>query len=337
MLAIEHLWGLILLPIALLPFFSAEQSSLTYSSLEMLPDDRLSRVFDFSLRFLSFVVITALVLGISGLHHPATVVEKIGQGAQTVILFDSSTSMDTPFATSGSSRGGAASRVATWGTYESKGQVARKLLAKFSAERKQDLFAIFVFSRNPIPIMPLSNNQDIIQAAIKAGGYERGLGTTNLGAGLIRALHFFEDKPFKGSRLIMLVSDGAATLVNPVREEIKNLRKRYRVTLYWLYLRDQESLGLNSKVDEAIVQDTAPEQVVNQYFSEMGTPYRVFSADDPKALQDTIAEMNKLQNLPISYEETIPKQDLSRYCYGIALILLLLLTLVKFSEVRSWH
>lgn len=335
MIAINQPWVLLLLPLMLIPFFSKVESKLTYSSLDLLPPDRLSQVLDVLLKLFAASVMGAIILGLAGLHHPAKVVERIGRGAQTVILFDSSTSMDTPYA--GNSKGGAASRVAAWGTYESKGQVARKLLMKFVQQREQDLFAIFVFSRNPVPIMPLSKNQQIIQAAIRAGTYERGLGTTNLGAGLIRALTFFDNKPFKGSRIVMLVSDGAAKLVLPVKEEIRNLLKKHRVTLYWLYLRDKESLGLSADVDKSIANDVAPEQAVNQYFSELDTPYRVFSADDPKALEDAIAEVNKLQKLPIRYEETIPKQDLSHYCYGFALAFLLLLTVAKLSEVRSWH
>ncbi len=335
MFAIEHPWVLLLLPLLLLPFISNVQSDLNYSSLALLPTDRLSQIFDVLLKLLASIFIAAIVFGISGLHRPAKAVERIGRGAQTVILFDSSTSMDTPY--SGNSKGGAASRVANWGTYESKGQVARNLLGKFVEQRQQDLFAIFAFSRNPIPIMPLNHNQEVIQAAIKAGTYERGLGTTNLGAGLIKALTFFEDKPFKGSRIIMLVSDGAAKLVQPVKEEIRNLLKRHRVTLYWLYLRDKESLGFNTKIDKELAKDIAPEQAVNQYFSELDTPYRAFSADDPQALEEAIAEVNKLQNLPIRYEETIPKQDLSNYCYALALALLLLLTIAKLSEIRSWR
>lgn len=337
MLGIEYLWVLLFLPLALLPFILRVESDLNCSSLEILPADPLSRFFELFLRVLASLVIASILLGVSGLNLSAKTVEKIGRGAQTVILFDSSTSMDTPFFNSGNSKGGAASRVAAWGRFESKGQVARKLLGQFVAQRKQDLFAIFVFSRNPIPIMPLSHNQKVIQAAIKAGTYERGLGTTNLGAGLIRALDFFEDKPFRGSRIVMLVSDGAATLTNSVRVEIENLLKKHRVTLYWLYLRDKESLGINSKEGESLTPDTAPEQLVNKQFSEMDTPYRAFSAENPKALKEAIADVNKLQNLPIRYEETIPKQDLSSYCYGTALVLLVLLTVAKLSEIQAWR
>ena len=339
MFALDFSWVLLFIPLMLLPFFASVQSDLKYSSIDMLPVDKLSGIFEFLLKLLTAILIGAILLGLSGLHRPAKSVEKIGQGAQTIVLFDSSTSMDTPFFNSGNTKGGAASRVAKWGTYESKGQVARKLIGKFVAQRAQDLFAIFVFSRNPVPIMPLSNNQDVIQAAIKAGGYERGLGTTNLGIGLIRALEFFQDKPFKGSRIVMLVSDGAATLTSSVRTEIESLLNRHRVTLYWLYLRDRESLGIGDGKgeEEKFLEGTAPERIVNKHFSNMNTPYRLFSAEDPKALENAIEEVNKLQNLPIRYTETIPKIDLSKFCYGLALIILILLTIAKMSEIKAWR
>ena len=81
----------------------------------------------------------------------------------------------------------------------------------------------------------------MVQAAIKAGALERGLSSTDLGTGLIRSLNFFEGKPFTGSRIILMVSDGAAQLTVPVQDEIKYLLEKYRVTLYWLYLRAREA------------------------------------------------------------------------------------------------
>lgn len=332
--ALQNPWWLCLLPLALLPFIARGQNTLVYSSLAILPHDWLSQVVDVLLKLLAVLVIVAICLGMAGLYKPAERVERLGRGAQAVILFDTSTSMDTPYSGGESSR---LARYMAWGRYESKGQVARKLIGKFVAQRPQDLFSIFSFSRNPIPIMPLTNNQTVIQAAIKAGTYERGLGTTDLGGGLVQALSFFENKPFKGSRMVMLVSDGAANLSEKVKQQIANLLKKHRVTLYWLYLRDAESKGLTAEVDAQLVAATAPEQLVNRFFEEVGTPYRAFAADEPKALEQAIAEVNTLQNLPIRYATTLPKQDLSNRCYAVALIALLLLLVAKFSEVRRWQ
>lgn len=334
MLVLTNPWGLLLLPLVLLPFLLAGQSSVNYSSFEMLPKDRFSDILDIVLKVLAAIFIIAIVLGLSGLHQSEKLVERIGRGAQMVMLFDSSTSMDMPFINNSNSKGGAASKVAKWGTYKSKGIVARELLARYVAKRKQDMFAMYIFSSNPIPVLPLTKKQEVIQAAIAAGSLERGLGSTNLGLGLIRSLEFFEDKPFTASRIVMLVSDGAAKLVDPVKQEIKHLMAKHRVTLYWIYLRDRDSPGLFTKLDGRLARDIAPEQWVHKFFTELNLPYRAFAAENPQALQEAISTVSKLQNLPIQYTDIIPKRDLSGWCYGIALSVLLLLTVAKVSEVQ---
>jgi mxaC protein len=325
--------GLLLLPLILLPFLSHGQTSLVYSSLPLLPADRLSDIIGLLLRLLAAACIAAIILGVSGLFRSEETVERIGQGAQMVMLLDSSGSMDRPFVTGNEK----SARAGVWGTYTSKGQIARRLLAEYASQRKQDMFAMFVFSGNPIAVLPFTEKQAVVQAAIAAGSIERGLATTNLGGGLIRSLEFFEDKPFTGSRIVMLVSDGAATLTIPVQDRIKQLMEKHQVTLYWIYLRAKYSPGLYTEMKTETAQEIAPEQLVHKFFSGMGLPYRAFSAENPEALQEAITEVNKLQNLPIRYRDIIPKRDLSEWCYGIALSLLIFLLAAKLSELQAWR
>jgi mxaC protein len=326
-------WGLVLLPLALLPFMRHGQHAVAYPSLAMLPADGLSNVVDGVLRVVAAACIVALVLGVSGLFRAAESVERIGRGAHTVMLLDSSGSMDTPFVTGNEHR----SRVSKWGTYTSKGQVARRMLAEFAAQRPQDMFALFVFSGNPIPVLALTDKQNAIQAAIAAGAIERGLASTDLGTGLIRSLEYFKDKPFTGSRVVMLVSDGAATLTIPVQDEIRNLLRKYRVSLYWFYLRAQFSPGLDTEMSSDTARQIAPEQLVHQFFAGTGLPYRAYSAENPNALREAIAQVNKLQNLPIRYQDVIPRRDLSGRCYALALGLLTVLLAARFGEVQRWR
>jgi mxaC protein len=199
------------------------------------------------------------------------------------------------------------------------------------------MFALFVFSGNPIAVLPLTEKQELVQGAIAAGRIERGLATTNLGAGLIQSLEFFKNKPFTGSRIVMLVSDGAARLTIPIQDQIKLLMDKHRVTLYWIYLRDQASPGLYTELTADAAAETAPEQLVHKFFSEMGIPYRAFSAENPEALQDAIKAVDKLQNLPIRYKDIIPRRDLSALCYGVGLVLLLVLLAAKCSEIHLWR
>ncbi len=331
-MAFANPWLLWLLPLALLPLLRPAQPALAYSSLALLPPDPLSAAVDWGLRLLTAACLVAIILGAAGLHRPQEQVERIGEGAQMVILLDSSGSMDRPFAKGNENRG----RLPVWGTYDSKGQVARRLLSAFAEQRPQDLFAMFAFSRNPIAVLPLTQKQAVIQAAIEAGSHERGLDTTDLAAGLIRALQFFRDREFTGSRIVLLVSDGAAALTVPMQEQIEYLMKRYRVGLYWIYLRDKNAPGLFGEVSADRVADLAPEQVVHRFFLDTGLPYRAFAADDPQTLQAAIDAVSGLQSLPIRYEDVIPTRDLSPWCFAVALSTLLVIGLARAVELRAW-
>ena len=328
MFGLAHPLALLLLPLALLPLYRHGQQPIPHPASDLLPADRLSTLVDWSLRALAALVMCAMTLGIAGLYRAEEKIERIGQGAQVVMLIDSSGSMDRPYVTGNKGT----SRVPVWGTYRSKGQIARELLAEYAARRHQDMFALFVFSSNPIPVLPLTEKQDAIQAAIAAGMIERGLATTDLAAGIVQSLDYFKDQAFTGSRVMLLLSDGSATLTLPMQDRIRNLLEKYRVSLYWLYMLDQHSPGLTPGRNGA----TAPEQQVHEFFSTMGLPYRAYSAEDPSALKDAIAEVDKLQNLPIRYQDILPRTDLSAWCYGAALAGLVLVLLARLAEVDAW-
>ena len=328
----EPLW-LVLLPLFALAFRAHGQTEINYSSFTMLPPDVFSKLMDWLLKLTLLVALLAIVIGLSKPYLPAKIIEKIGQGAQMLILVDSSGSMDRPFL----GESDKVSRAAVWGTYTSKGQIARQMLSDYAAARREDMFAFFVFSANPIAVLPLTDKQAIVQAAISAGTIERGLASTNLGGGLMQSLEFFKDKPYSGSRIVMLVSDGAARLTPEMEDHIAYLLKKYRVTLYWIYLRDQHSPGLHTEMGAERAKTIAPEQIVHRFFQNAGVPYRAFPAEDPAALQKAIAEVDKLQKLPIKYQDIKPKKQLAHYFFSLAAVMLGILFVAKLFEIQRWR
>ncbi|MDH3317426.1 MAG: VWA domain-containing protein [Gammaproteobacteria bacterium] len=323
-------WALVLLPLCLAPLLFHGQKMLAYSSLSLVPRDLVSDSLAITLRVAGALAIGVLVLGISGLFRPAHTAKRLGTGAQIVLLLDRSRSMDEPFA------GQRFRHALETGQYESKGEIARKLLSKFIASRDKDMFSVVVFSTFPIEILPLTPRQEVIQAAVDAGRFGRGLAETNIAAGLKTALGFFADRPYTGSRLVILLSDGAGELDRPSRREIEELMKRHRVGLYWIYIRSNNSPKILQETDEQIVQGLSPERTLHRYFTEMDAPYRAYSAENPEALQRAIDDVSRLQNLPNWYDEVIPKRDLSMQCYLTALALTTLLILARLVEIRSW-
>ena len=146
-------------------------------------------------------------------------------------------------------------------------------------------------------------------------------------------MQFFEGKPYTGSRIVVLISDGAATLSWSTQHRIKRMMKRSRVALYWIYIRTKNSVGLFERIQDTSL---APQQALHQFFVQAQVPYRVYTAENPEELKRAIADVSRLQNLPIVYKELIPRRDLSEAFYAISLLTLGLLVLAKFGEVNAW-
>ena len=68
----------------------------------------------------------------------------------------------------------------------------------------------------------------------------------------------------------------------------------------------------------------------------MGASYRAYTAESPDDLTQAIADVNRLQNLPVRYRETVGRRDLSTACLAVALAGLSLLVVAKLLERSSW-
>jgi mxaC protein len=217
---------------------------------------------------------------------------------------------------------------------ESKGKVARQLLSEFAAKRPDDRFGMIVFSTLPIRVLEFTQKNEPIQAAIAAGNIGRGLSETNIGLALQAALSYFEDQAYTGSRIIMLVSDGGDRLDSDASERIADLARKYRVAVYWLYLRSANSPGLELEPGDA--PENVPEVLLHRFFESLGTPYHAYEAGDAAALKQAIDAVNQLENLPITYLDTMPRRDLSAACFAAALASAVLLLAANLMEIRRW-
>ena len=322
-LSLTYPWVLLLSPLALLPFFGRHQKALRYSSLTALPFDAISFILFTLLKLVSASIILLLIFSLTSPYLKEQTVQRIGNGAQIVLLLDRSASMNENFA--GRYFGGSAK--------ESKVAIARKLLGEFVQQRQDDFFGMISFSTAPIHVLPLTQDKAAILAAIQATR-SRGRGVTNIAPGLSMALDYFKDKPVTGSRVIMLVSDGAARIDQDTQTTLTQLFHQNKVLLYWIYLRNERSLSLKSLPSNAN-ESTSPEYFLHRFFQNMGTPYRAFEAENSEALQDAIAEVGQLENKPIRYTEKIPRQSLVDFCYQWAIPGILLLLVVRYFELKT--
>jgi len=324
MLAVDTPWLLAGLLLMILPLLNNGIRPTTYPWLAMLPLDPLSSVISVLLRLCGMATIAALILGLAGLHRTEQSRERIGYGANIVLLLDRSNSMDNTFA--GKTPDGAD---------ESKATAARRLLGEFVKQRPHDLLGVAEYSTAPLFVLPLTENKQAIQAAIDATAAPA-LAYTHVSKGLSMALDMFTDQPLSGSRIVLLVSDGAAAIDPDSELQLRRYFKQQQIRLYWLFLRTANSPGLFDKPQDARDDNAGamPERYLHLFFSSLGIPYQAYQAESPDAMRQAIADINRLEQTPLHYRERIPRQDLSGHCYLSATGLLVLLLAVKFCEAR---
>ena len=112
---------------------------------------------------------------------------------------------------------------------------------------------------------------------------------------------------------------------------------RHRVRLVWIYLRAPQSPGLEAEPgsDEEAA-STVPEVFLHRFFRSLPTPYTAYEAGSPEALQQAIADVERLENLPITTTDTVPRRDLSGICLALALGCALVLAWAAHKEMPAW-
>lgn len=322
-LDVDHPALLFLLALALLPLAALPLHGSVLPAVALVPRDGLSIAVSLGIRLAGALAIAALVLGLAGLNLKAREIERIGSGANLMLLIDRSASMDNTFADRAPGAG-----------EESKSAAAKRLLTEFLVRRPRDRIGIAAFSTSPIPVMPLTDHHEAVAAAVAA--IDRpGLALTDVGRGLALALDSFDATAgLGGARAVLLVSDGAAVIDPRVQAALRDSLKRAPVRLYWLFLRTVGSPGIFDKprVPGEDTPQAMPERHLNLFLASLGVPYRAFEAGSPEAVANAIAEIDRQESQPIAYLERIPRRDLARLCYAIAAAASVLLLAARLAE-----
>jgi len=133
----------------------------------------------------------------------------------------------------------------------------------------------------------------------------------------------------------MLVSDGGARLSELEQRLIREGLLANRVSLYFIYIQsspnspDLERVGLQSD-------STVEEVALHLFFQGLDVPYRVFQADDPDSMSAAVAEIDKQQNLPLTYLQQVPRVDFRNHALVFAALCSIVLALLSLFQLERW-
>jgi mxaC protein len=320
-----HPWALMLLPLAFTPFWLKSRQGQLYSWLEMVPRDRVSEIADTTVRTLIALLLAAVVMALSGPQGPDIKVQKIGKGAQTVVVIDRSVSMEHPFA--GDSTSGR--------TAEVKATAARRLITDFINARPDDMIGVVGFTNAALHGVKITSNRKAVFAAVDAAT-TASINQTNIGAGITEGVSLFDDIPSSGSRAVILLSDGAGKISPRVKQKIREQLTTKKLNLYWIVLREPDDISIFGQNSAYAPESMPPVLELDQYFKSLKIKYRAYEADNPTALQSALRDIDAREKNVIQYAVNMPGHDYARDLIQLALGLCVLLFIVKNLRVHSW-
>lgn len=311
-----------LLPLSVVPWLTHNQDK-TVAWVDFVPVDPVSKFIGITLKLLASIAILSLILALSGPYLPEKKVERVAEGAEIVLLFDRSRSMDDAFAVKGQPS------MRTVAKDDSKRRIAKDFLIEFVKKRPDDRFGFVLFSSKAFDLLPLTYSKEAILATINASALGKGLSETNMAKALLKAANMFQGQRYRGSRIVMLVSDGGQELDDEQRKKIKALYQELNITIYWIYMRSMQGMTLDESDDDNLLWLDTPERKLHTFFKSIDTPYRAFEVESVKTFSEALDEIDRQQYQTLIVEETLPREPKERPLYWIALMAILLLVLAQ--------
>ncbi len=311
-------WTILLLPLSALPFILKGSQGQLYSWLDITPKDQFSKTADFLLNLVTALLIATLVFALTGPRGGDQLVQKIGKGAQTVMVIDRSVSMENPFA--GDVINGQAGEV--------KSAAARRLLTDFVQSRPDDMVGVVAFTNSALYGLKITTNRDAIYSAINAAT-SSGINQTNIGAGVTQGASLFDQIESSGSRAVILLSDGAGKISPRVKLKLKKEMEAKGLSLYWIVLREPDGVSIFAK-NKVYDESNAPAPVaLDNYFKSLKIKYKAYEADNPATLQSAIQDINAREKKKIQYAVTIAGRDYSTHLILLAGLISLIILIAK--------
>jgi len=317
------LWAL---PLALLPLLDYGSRAFAYPRTADWPPDIASSVLRTLLRAAGAISIAALVVASAAPYLEGGTQTLSGQGAEIVIVLDRSGSMSEPLIGTGD-----AGSIRGETHAVSKIESARRVLLAFMRRRPADTFGMVTFNASPIGVAPLGEDRGLVESAL-VSAEARSEGFTAPARALGLALDYFRDRQLTASRVVLLVSDGGATISSENRAKLTDLFAARHASLIWIYTRGEQEPSIR------VPQEFASESLsMHEFFGSLGSPYQMFEITSAEGLERAVAEVGRLTNLPTRYEQHLPRKDLAAPLFALGLLCILALIGARLLEVQTWQ
>jgi mxaC protein len=189
------------------------------------------------------------------------------------------------------------------------------------------------FNASPIGVAPLSEDRELVEAGL-VSAEARSEGFTAPASALALALDYFRDRPLTASRVVLLVSDGGATIREENRVKLRALFAERHASLIWIYTRGDEE---PSVLDPPSRNRPSDSRQLHEFFSDMGSPYEIFEVTNADGLERALSEVGRMTNLPTRYEQRLPRRDLAAPLFAFALATIVALIGARSMEVQQWQ
>lgn len=208
---------------------------------------------------------------------------------------------------------------------QSRLDVTKDVVAQFAAQRQGDRVGLVLFGQHAYLYVPFTLDTLAVGELLKGAVPGMAGNSTAIGDAIGVSVRALRDRP-EGSRVLILLTDGDdnASSIPPL--EAAKLAKQYGVRVYTIGIGSNGLVPMPTNYGGyAMAQVTMDEQLLKEIASLTGGRY--FRASDPQTLASVYQTINELEKTQAEAKLFFIRDPLYRYPLGLAMGLLLLLTL----------
>ena len=321
----EFLWLLALLPIiALWHFFTHKKdtASITFSDTSSFGNGSVLSKLKPLLYLLRLVAIGSLIIALARPRNKeVTTKTKSNKGIDIVMAIDVSASMLAK------------------DLKPNRLEALKKVAGKFVDKRPNDRIGIVVYAGESFTQTPITSDKRIIKNTIRSLKWGQLDGGTAIGMGLGSSVNRLKDSKAK-SKVIILLTDGVNNSGNIDPNTATELAKSLNIKVYTIGLgtNGTAQMPVARGVDGKLIYRAAPVEIDEKLLKYIAkeTDGKYFRATSNSKLNKIYDEINKLEKTKIEEFKYTNFEEMFRQFVLIALALVFIEMLLRFTVFRSF-